>query len=275
MPPQAEPLASPLVISETDMVAAATYQMAGGEVVVFTTRSPGKPTSNEDSVALLPIDEHSAILVVADGVGGNAAGEQASRLAVTTLRRALLEGIQEGLQVRTMLMNGIERANEAVLQLGTGMATTLAAIEISPQAVRPYHVGDSLITVVGQRGRIKLETVSHSPVGYAVAAGVLDVQAAMHHADRHLVSNVIGTAEMHIEVGPNLPLSRFDTVLIASDGLSDNLHQTEIIERIRKGPLPAAMQRLVDDSHHRMLRPDGVAPSKPDDLTVILFRRLQ
>lgn len=274
MPPQAEPLVSPLVISETDMMQVAAYKIAGGEVVVFTTRSPGKPTSNEDSLALLPVDDHAAVLVVADGVGGNAAGEQASRLAVTTLRRSLLEGLQEGQLVRTMLMNGIERANEAVLQLGTGMATTLAAIEISREAVRPYHVGDSLITVVGQRGRIKLETVSHSPVGYAVAAGVLDVQAAMHHADRHLVSNVIGTAEMHIEVGPNLPLSRFDTVLIASDGLSDNLHQAEIIERIRKGPLSSAVQRLVEDSHHRMLRPDGIAPSKPDDLTVVLFRRL-
>ena len=80
-------------------------------------------------------------------------------------------------------------------------------MEISNGSVRPYHVGDSVILLVGQRGKIKLQTVSHSPVGYAVEAGVLDEVEAMHHQDRHVVSNFIGSPEMRIEVGAPLRLA--------------------------------------------------------------------
>ena len=82
------------------------------------------------------------------------------------------------------------------------------------------------------RGRVKLQTISHSPVGYAVESGMLDDQEAMHHEERHVVSNIIGTPEMRIEIGPPIDLATYDTLLVATDGLADNLHIEEIIERI-------------------------------------------
>ena len=144
--------------------------------------------------------------------------------------------------------------------------------EIQGRTVRPYHVGDSMVLVVGQRGKIKLQTVSHSPVGYAVESGMLDETEAMNHAERHLVSNIIGAADMRIEIGPTIELARFDTLLLASDGLFDNLHVDEIVQRVRKGPLKRVIRTLAEDCRRRMLDAEDDQPSKPDDLTFVAFR---
>lgn len=70
---------------------------------------------------------------------------------------------------------------------------------------------------------------------------------------------------MRIDVGSALQLAPRDTVLLASDGLSDNLHVSEIVERIRKGPLEVGAMRLADDAWRRMTQPESGPPSKPDD----------
>jgi serine/threonine protein phosphatase PrpC len=149
---------------------------------------------------------------------------------------------------------------------------TAACLSIDQERIRPYHVGDSQILLVGNHGKIKLQTRSHAPVAYAVAAGVLSEEEAIYHEDRHLVSNVLGTADTHIEIGPCRKMSPRDTLLIASDGLFDNLLLDEIVEIIRKGPLASAASRLVALATSRMKTKHGGYPSHPDDLTLILFR---
>jgi serine/threonine protein phosphatase PrpC len=245
---------------------------AGGTVALFSSRCPGKETPNEDAAVVLPLDGDSAVLAVADGVGGEAAGERAARIAVETLRDCVEEASRDGTLLRTAILDGIERANRAVRDLASGAATTLAVAEIREGRVRPYHVGDCVILLTGQRGRIHLQTVPHSPVGYAVEAGVLNEADAMHHEERHVVSNVIGTPEMRIEIGHSRRMRPRDTLLLASDGLADNLHVEEIVERIRKGPLESAAAALASDSAERMRRPVEGLPSKPDDLTFLAFR---
>ena len=257
---------------EQDMSEAHFDPLAGGTVALFSTRSPAKQTPNEDAAAWIRFDEQSAVLVVADGLGGPPGGEQAASLAIRALQDAIKEGIRGQLMLRTAILNGFERANRAVLEWGVGGATTLAVVELQPGSVRPYHAGDSMILVVGRRGRIKLQTTSHSPVGFAVQAGWLDEQEAMHHEDRHLVSNVIGSDQMRIEIGPTVKLALHDTVLLASDGLFDNLHVEEVVERIRKGPLAEAARRLAADASQRMRAAEPGQPSKPDDLTFLAFR---
>jgi serine/threonine protein phosphatase PrpC len=145
--------------------------------------------------------------------------------------------------------------------------------QLDATRLRSYHVGDSELLAVGQRGRIKQRVVPHSPTGFAVEAGLLDEDEAVQHDQRHVLFNVIGSADMRVEVGPALQLAARDTVLLASDGLFDNLYTDEIIDTIRTGRLTAAADRLVERVQARM-RSKGVAdqPCKPDDLTVILFR---
>ena len=249
------------------------HRIGGGTSVVFSAVSPGKDTPNEDAAALIPVNDHAAVLVVADGLGGVRAGEQASSLAVEAIEAEVREADRGEPMLRTAILNGIERANQAISALEVGAATTLAVAEIEDGRVRSYHVGDSMILVVGQRGRMKLQTVSHSPVGLAVAAGFLDETEAMHHEDRHIVTNVVGCPQMRIEVGPSVRLAACDTLLLATDGLFDNLHTEEIVDSIRKGPLDRAGRKLASEARRRMTEPAEGEPSKPDDLTFVLFRR--
>jgi serine/threonine protein phosphatase PrpC len=193
-------------------------------------------------------------------------------MAVDCLAAAVEDQVANGDSLRSGVLDGFERANESILGLGLGAATTLAVVAIDRRALRPYHAGDSSILVTGQRGRIKLLTVSHSPVSYAVEAGMLDHQEALHHEDLNLVSNFVGSSQMRIDVGPVLSLSRRDTVVVASDGLFDNLHVEEIVDRVRKGPLEACANTLLTECQRRMAGEDPEHPSKADDLTFVLFR---
>jgi len=249
------------------------HRIAGGRAVVFSTRAPDKETANEDSAGVIPYGDDAAALVVADGMGGGRGGAQASSTALRALRAALDEAERHGWKLRNAILNGIEAAHGAVRALGIGAATTLTVVEVGDGCVRPYHVGDSMVIVVGQRGKLKLQTISHAPVALAVEAGVLDQAEAMYHEDRHLVTNMIGLPEMRIEVGPVIQLAARDTVLLASDGLFDNLHLDEIVTHIRTGKLTATAADLAAEARQRMNEPADDRPSKPDDLTFVLFRR--
>lgn len=177
------------------------------------------------------------------------------------------------LLLRTAILNGIEAANEAVLAIGNGSATTLTVVTIEGLIARSYQIGDSEALVVGQRGLIRLQTTAHSPTGFAIEAGLLDHREALHHEERHLVSNFLGTSDMRIDIGAGVELRPRDTVLVATDGLTDNVHLDETIELIRKGRLAESGAAVVALAQKRMIDKDPGQPSKPDDLSLILFRK--
>ena len=247
--------------------------IAGGMLVAYTGRAPDKESENEDTVAAIPYGKDSAVLVVADGAGGLPGGRRASETAVTVLKSVLKNAGGDSMLLRTAILDGIEAANQAVLDIGIGSATTMTVVAIEGRAVRMYQIGDSEAMVVGQRGVIKAQTLVHSPTGFAVEAGYLDQHDALYHEHRHLVSNFIGTTDMHIDIGANVKLDSRDTVLLASDGLTDNIHIDEIVEFMRKGPLDDAIEAIIHRAVRRMTVESKTMPSKPDDLSLILFRK--
>jgi serine/threonine protein phosphatase PrpC len=248
-------------------------EIGGGRLIAYTCRAPDKNSDNEDTVAAIPYGPDAVVLVVADGAGGLPLGRRASRLAVTTLEESLQVAMVETTLLRTAILNGIDEANNAVLALGGGAATTLTLVTIEGLVARAYQIGDSEAIIVGQRGKLKVQTLPHSPTGFAVEAGFLDQRAALHHAERHLVSNFLGTNDMRIDMGATIELKPRDTVLLASDGLTDNIHIEEIVELVRKGPLEKAIRSLTRLARRRMTGEARTQPSKPDDLSVILFRK--
>lgn len=248
-------------------------QVAGGSAVAITQKDPGKETENEDTIAIIPYGPGAAVLVVADGAGGLPAGKRASLTAVTTLAASLQSSMDKTMLLRTAILNGIEAANEAVLALSNGSATTMTVITIEGLIARSYQIGDSEALVVGQRGVIRLQTTAHSPTGFAVEAGFLDEREALHHKERHLVSNFLGTSDMRIDVGAGVELRPRDTVLVASDGLTDNVHLDEIIDQIRTGALAESAAAAAQLAARRMAKLRSGEPSKPDDLSLILFRK--
>jgi serine/threonine protein phosphatase PrpC len=261
------------VYCEQDLDACEMGLVANGMAAVYTAKSPQRESANEDAAALFPFGAGSGVLVIADGVGGLPAGGAASAVAIRSIESSLGEAVKEGTDLRGAIITGIERANQELAERGAGAATTLAAVEIQDNTVRPYHVGDSQILLIGQKGKVKLLTKSHSPVGYAVEAGVLDEEQAMHHKERHVISNAIGSSEMYIEIGSALEMAPRDTLVVATDGLFDNLHSEEIVEICRKGQLSEAGRKLAGRCRARMVEPEEGQPSKPDDLSFILYRR--
>jgi serine/threonine protein phosphatase PrpC len=262
----------PVLLLQHDMERPESIALPGGRVALFTRRKPGREGPNEDAAGLIPLDKEHVVLVVADGLGGAPAGATASGIAVESLRDSVGACRQNGGELRDAILDGVESANARITALATGTATTLAAVAVEQDTVRTIHVGDSAILVVGQRGKIKLETVRHSPVGYAVEAGLLAEQEAMLHEERHYVTNTVGSPDMRIEMGSTLRLGRRDTVVVGSDGLFDNLYREEIVERVRKGPLHEAAERLALDCLARMEQATPDIPHKKDDLTFILYR---
>ncbi len=260
---------------DQDMQEVVLRDFCGGTAAVFSARSPGREGPNQDAAGLIPFDAESGAMLVADGVGGMRGGAQASSTTLYEMCAALEQAAGRGGPLREGILDGIESANREVATLGIGAATTLAVVELRGGRLRTYHVGDSEILVVGQRGKLKHQTVSHSPMGYAVESGLLDEKEAMRHEDRHFVFNVVGIAEMRIEMGPEIELAPRDTVLVACDGLFDNLARDEIIEILRRGSLEEAARRIVETCVARMTGalPEAGHPSKPDDLTLIAFRR--
>ncbi len=256
----------------SEFAAPQCFQLGPGMAAVFSRQSPFKAGPNEDAALLVRLDERRAVLAVADGVGGMPGAREAAQAALSTLSQALCAAAPRPIPLREVILAGIERAHAAVGRLRQGGATTLALAEIDGRSVRSYHIGDSGILVVGQRGRLRFQTTFHSPVGYALEAGLLDEREAILHADRHLLSNALGHESMHVEVGVPLDLQPKDTVVIASDGLFDNLHTQEIAQRARRGRIEDAVSSLVELCRARMLDADGTLPSKPDDLTVVAYR---
>jgi serine/threonine protein phosphatase PrpC len=250
-----------------------TAEIGGGKVVAYTGRSPDKDTENQDTVGIIPYGPDAAVLVVADGAGGLPAGRRASQTAVETLNQSLQVAASKTMLLRTAILNGIESANDAVRNLANGSATTMTVVTIEGRIARMYQVGDSEALITGQRGLVRAQTMAHSPTGFAVEAGFLDEREALHHEERHLVSNFIGTSDMRIDIGAAVSLRPRDTVLVASDGLTDNIHQHEINDLMRSGPLDAALDAIVSLALRRMNEEANNQPSKPDDLSVILFRK--
>lgn len=248
-------------------------EVGGGQVVAYTGRAPDKDTENQDAVAIIPYGPDAAVLVVADGAGGLPAGRRASQAAVATLDESLQLAASQTMLLRTAILNGIEAANAAVLELANGSATTMTVVTIEGRIARTYQIGDSEALITGQRGVIRAQTMAHSPTGFAVEAGFLGEREALHHEERHLVSNFIGTADMRIDIGATIELRPKDTVLVASDGLTDNIHLHEIIDLMRSGPLQQALDSIVKLATHRMTAEPSRQPSKPDDLSIILFRK--
>ena len=268
------------------------FPFAGGNAAAYAQRCPGKPTPNEDSLAAIAVAPNAGVLAIADGVGGERFGDRASRSVIESVIGSVRH-MPPTYDARPAILNGIETANQQLLQQGG--ASTLALVEVCGDTIRPYHVGDSMMMLIGQRGRVKWQTVPHSPVGYAIEAGILNERDAIHHKDRHLVSNIVGADNMRIEVGPRLKMAPRDTLLVASDGLFDNLHLSEIIDIVRKGPLVQAIDKLTSSVTRRMdaydrivpeedeetadlleddlLHDEEEMPSKPDDTSILLFRR--
>jgi serine/threonine protein phosphatase PrpC len=143
---------------------------------------------------------------------------------------------------------------------------------LTDETLRVFHVGDAEALLCSNRGKLKFSTVAHSPTAMAVELGMMNEREAMNHEDRNIVNNHVGSREMRIEIGPSLRVGKRDTVLLASDGLFDNLMVTKVVDRVRSKDLAKRAESVLKHARQRMLIDSTLQTAKPDDLSVLMFR---
>ncbi len=238
----------------------------GGEIAIFTSSSPIDGHDNEDAIGVFEWSRELGVVAVADGVGGLPGGGQASRQVIESLRDTPAEDYNHSVVSR------LKSANESFLDSGGG--TTVSILVIHGSDATSYHVGDSTLLIVGESGQVKLETIPHSTVGRALASREIDEKTAMHHPMRHIVHNMIGMRGMWVDTAESVRLDDRDTVIVASDGLWDNLYRDEVVEQIDSRSLAVAAKELAAIAGKRMKSSGISEPSKPDDLSFILYRQV-
>ncbi len=181
---------------------------------------------NEDACLILrPAGGEAALAVIADGMGGHAAGEVASALAVATLHAAFDEFPDD---IPAAFAQALRAANAAILAHAAqhpdcaGMGTTCTALAFAGGRVHLAHIGDSR-AYLGTADALTQISTDHSVVGRLLRAGLIsDAEAAMH-PERNVITQALGTApsfEPQIETLPH-PLAPGQRFLLCSDGLSD------------------------------------------------------
>ena len=225
-----------------------------------------KRRHNEDAYLL---DVERGLFVVADGMGGHAAGEVASRITVESIQE-FIAGTEDdhentwpfGFNNRysmegNRLTTAVEKANERVMRAVQnrpelkGMGTTVVAALFEKTRVTLVHVGDSRAYMV-RGGELRRLTDDHSWVQEQVNAGILTPDEAMTHPLKNVVTRALGGA---VHVSPDLveiPLQAGDRFLLCSDGLTGMVSDEEIVDRLSEpGSIEKAVRGLVDAANEK------------------------
>jgi protein phosphatase len=216
---------------------------------------------NEDSFCLaLDI----GLFVVADGMGGHAAGEVASRLAVETIRDWVARSdpgdgaAADAFAAAKCLAGGIQAANRTVFEAAqaqpecSGMGTTVVSVMAVGPRVILAHVGDSRIYRIRADGIVQLSR-DHSVVQEQIDRGLLSPQEAATSRYRHLITRALGL-KASVEVDVQEQASQVgDILVLCSDGLSDMLKPGDILGLVQRHPddLGKACKALVEEANAR------------------------
>ncbi|GCE25438.1 hypothetical protein KDA_09220 [Dictyobacter alpinus] len=229
-----------------------------------------KRPHNEDNMAyVIPRDSQvmakkGALFIVADGMGGHAAGEVASEIAVDTVSNVYYQ--DETDDIPLSLMNAIKRANALIHQraaenmMRSGMGTTCVAAVLRGGVAYVANVGDSRAYMVRQ-GRVKQVSQDHSWVEEQVRAGLLTKEQARSHAQRNVITRALGTqAEVEVDVFTEI-LEDGDTFVLCSDGLSGPVGEEDLRAIVNQYLPQESVYHLVERANEN---------GGPDNITAIV-----
>ena len=240
-----------------------------------------KRKGNEDSLFVNP---EQNLFVVADGMGGHAAGEVASRVAVESINEFVCMtsgdeeitwpfGLDESMSYDgNRLKTSVRYANNKVLASTKesveyeGMATTVVGVLVDGATANLAHVGDSRIYLF-RGGQLTQLTSDHSWVNEQLQGGMLTAEQARSHPLRNDVPRALGgTPDLDVEMQVHEALPG-DLLLLCSDGLTTMVPDPEIARLISEnGGVESAAKALVDEANRK---------GGEDNITVILLQFLE
>jgi PPM family protein phosphatase len=224
-------------------------------------------SGNEDNYLMLA--DHG-IFIVADGMGGHAAGEVASEMAVRITSQAIgsLRGLSDE-EAGERVRSAIRAANDAIFertlseQDKRGMGTTATVLVLLPDRYLIGQVGDSRAYLF-RKGQFQQLTKDHSYVQDQVDAGLLTPDQARVHPYSNVITRCVGAG---VDVMPDIyfgSLEKGDILLLASDGLTGMLEDEHLLQILRTDGSPQAwVDRMVAEANRR----GGL-----DNITAILVR---
>jgi serine/threonine protein phosphatase PrpC len=233
---------------------------------------------NEDNFL---VEDDAHLFLVADGMGGHAAGEIASRIAVDSIIEFILHTKEDDgtwphaydehyKRSTNRLMAAVRMANTRVLEAMRkdarlrGMGTTVVACLQDDDTMSVAHVGDSRAYLIREKNISRI-TNDHSWVFEQVQAGMLTEAEAEKHPLRNVITRALGGA---LQVSPDaseIDCKPGDVYLLCSDGLTGMVPEEEILRLVTEndGDLETTAQRLIDTANER----GGL-----DNVTAVLVR---
>jgi PPM family protein phosphatase len=223
-------------------------------------------------------DERGQLFLVADGMGGHAAGERASALAVAVIEQFTVNTFKWFLQddepgpdsAASEFTAAINQADAAIIHESEanpelqGMGTTLAlAYAVGPQLF-VLHVGDSRVYLF-RAGALRQLTQDHTVVADMVRRGELQPEQASQHRLRHVITNVLGGRQRGVRAEAHVvDLEAEDELLLCSDGLTEMVSADDITGVLSGEQEPErAARRLIELANER---------GGHDNITVIVAR---
>jgi serine/threonine protein phosphatase PrpC len=231
-----------------------------------------KREHNEDNMAfVIPKDSQvmaskGALFIVADGMGGHAAGEVASEIAVDTVSNMYYQ--EDSNDVAVSLLRAIRRANASIHQraaenlLRTGMGTTCVTAVLRGNMAYIANVGDSRAYLF-RGNQVKQISHDHSWVAEQVRAGLLTEEQARTHAQRNVITRCLGTqAEVDVDVFHE-ELYEGDSLVLCTDGLSGLVSDEELRHIVDQFVPQESVYHLVERANEN---------GGPDNITAIVVR---
>lgn len=230
--------------------------------------------NNEDSFLYWEPDSEGEfrlkgrLAVIADGMGGYEGGQEASRLAVETVRH--IYDTAFGDDAQNALLESFYAAHNNIQRFASehpqfhGMGTTCTALSIIGHRLYFAHVGDSRLYLVRAASVSRL-TRDHSYVGRLVESGIVRSEDAESHPQRHILTAALGSGRDVIPDSPQSPveLQEGDALVLCTDGLWSLIGEQELASVIRANTPLEACRALVNLALDR---------GGPDNITLLVLR---
>ncbi|MDO4178870.1 MAG: Stp1/IreP family PP2C-type Ser/Thr phosphatase [Phascolarctobacterium sp.] len=218
-------------------------------LVVTKTHAGLVRENNEDAILV----QEPYIFAIADGMGGHASGEIASRAALKAFGAATHSLRKDSTEhIRDTLIEAARKANDHVLKMSvsnddfTGMGTTLTALYLPGNGTAYFcHVGDSRLYIY-RDGLLERITHDHTYVEDLKDKGKITSEEAAIHPDRHLLMQAIGVDENIHAQCVIFSITPTDRLLICSDGLSDMVTDVELAEIIQEKDVELCADNLLE-----------------------------
>ena len=197
----------------------------------------------------------SNVFIVADGMGGHAAGDLASKSAVEVIIRSIGESFESNPSI--ILRKAIEAANERVFEVAEanpeleGMGTTVVAATVIGRFLQVANVGDSRLYVIHDR-EIRQVTVDHSLVEEMVRRGAVTREDSSHHPKKNIITRAVGVKEtVDVDLFTE-ELEDGDMVLLCTDGLTNMVSDERIRMTVAASrDVTEAVIHLVDEANEQ------------------------